>query len=127
MAPMATGPELMALRSAAAEVAAAAYVDGLHKRRRHDAEVNVAIRRSDRFETIVCLLSPTLLTDLDEAVRDALLGAGEPMLEDARSVVVESALVAWLILRGYSSVVPTDMPRGWLGVVKYLVGRRRRA
>lgn len=155
--PVADGPELMALRSAAVEVAARAYVDGLRKRRRHGHEaggrnLNPMLgnarpgltfqtmrqtrgSRRARFHTIVCALSPPLLADLDEALQEILggesHGADEPGadvgLEDARSIVVESAIVAWLILRGYSAAAPTGgPPRVWLGVVKYLAGRRRR-
>jgi hypothetical protein len=144
----ATGPELMALRSAAVEVAAGAYADGLRKRRRQVSAATgtaglmpgrttmdtfVAGRSSPRrpVETVVCLLSRELLEDLDEVLGEVLGGdaADERPAElgEARDVVVESAIASWLILRGYSTVVPSGSHvGGWLGAVRLLASRRKR-
>jgi hypothetical protein len=74
---------------------------------------------------------------LDEVVDDVLgqndLALDESVtLEAMRSMVVESALTAWLILRGSSSVAPSrQAPRGWRSSVAILArtrswrGRRR--
>lgn len=128
-AAIATGAELMALRSGAVE-AAGAYVDGVRKRRRQGDDVrgerawraSESARRSAArelaarvdargdlpVEAVVCTLSPALLADLDELLRETLYG-------DAG------------ILRGYSGVVPPGRAtRGWLGAVRFLATRRRR-
>lgn len=152
----ASGSELTALRSAAVEVAASAYIDGVRRRQRQEADVNVgdaasepsdrsatmasglaqrseAHRRGD-LTTITCLLSPTLLTNLDDVLGQRLPEHVElahrpraPVdgIDDLRSVVVESAVMAWLLLRGYSTAVPRARRRsGWLKSVRYLVARR---
>lgn len=146
--PAATGAELMALRSAAVEVAAGAYAHGLGKRRRqvpaasHGAALVAGRTTLDTSgvgasypprstEVVVCLLSRELLEDLDEVLGEVRrLGAaddGRPMaLSEAREVVVESAITSWLILRGYSALVPPgDHVGGWLGAVTRLAGFRR--
>jgi hypothetical protein len=122
----ATGDELTALRSAAVEVAAGAYVDGVRKRRRPGPMVapsrNESARRTD-FDTVVCLLPQRLIEDLDEV----LAGFQADELREARSVVVESAITSWLILRGYAAAVPPgERLGGWLAAVKVVVSRRRR-
>lgn len=153
---VACGPELTALRSAAVEVAAGAYVQGLKRRRRHGGATSVdgprrvdertpaspalraAIdeRRQGACRPIVCLVSPELLAELDDMLADVpVLGeAGphadrrpEPALEEMRSMVVEAAIAAWLMLRTHSAVSLAERrPRGWLDSVRQLVARRRR-
>lgn len=145
--PVASGGELADLRSAAVEVVAGAYVDPLVGRGRQQGRVG---RRSsdERDEnegareviqrvvaqvggaTVVCRLSPTLVVGLNEVVDDVLaqndLVLDESvMLETMRSVVVESALTAWLILRGSLSVTPGwQAPAGWFGSVASLTRKR---
>jgi hypothetical protein len=137
----ATGAELMALRSAAVEVAAGAYVDGLRKRRR---QVPAPIRAGSRTavdasgagdssrrvpaEIVVCLLSPELLEDLDEVLGHDAEDDGRPVeLSEVRDVVVESAIASWLMLRGYAAAVPRGgHVGGWLGAVRLLASLRKR-
>jgi hypothetical protein len=139
----ATGAELMALRSAAVEVAVGAYADGIRKRRRHVPAASAVtfvpntsgVARPGRSgprlaESITCLLSPEVIDDLDEvlgATPDD--GAGpEPVseLKEAREVVIEAAIGSWLILRGYSALVPAGTRFGGvLGIARLLASRRR--
>lgn len=146
---VAEGAELTALRSAAVEVAASSYADGVRHRRplghsggdrRRDRGLDlrnrVAARRSQRLRSIVCLLSPDLVADLDDVLSDALGMQADTLdrgtarqvgLEEARSVVIEAAVVAWLILRGYSAAVPARRPFGsWLAAVLHLTRSRGR-
>lgn len=152
----ASGPELTALRSAAVEVAASAYIDGVRRRQRHEAYGNVGdvargpstrsatlasglaqrreARRRGDLKAITCLLSPTLLTSLDDVLGqrlpehvDLAHGRREPVdgIDDLRSVVVESAVMAWLLLRGYSEAVPRASRRsGWFTRMRHLFTRR---
>jgi hypothetical protein len=140
----ATDSELMALRSAAVEVAVGAYADGLRKRRRQvpgpssvtfipnpmGAKIAGASSPRRPVEPIVCLLPRGLVEDLDEVLRAALYDDARPgraaQLREARNVVVESAIGSWLILRGYSAVVPPGARvGGLLGVARLLASRRR--
>lgn len=143
----ATGAELMALRSAAVEVAAGAYVDGSRKRRRQvPAPVRTEMRSPTAIDTsqvggssrrgpaeiVVCLLSSELLDDLDEVLGEVLRhGAADDRrpLErsEARDVVVESAIASWLMLRGYAAVVPPGgRVGGWCGAVRLLASLGKR-
>ena len=136
---------MMALRSAAVEVAAGAYADGLRKRRRQvPAPIRAASRtavdasgvggssRRGSGEIVVCLLSPELLGDLDEVLGEVLRHDAaddrRPMeLNEARDVVVESAIASWLMLRGYAAAVPRGgHVGGWLGAVRLLASLRKR-
>jgi hypothetical protein len=148
--PTASGAELVDLRSAAIEVVAGAYVDRLVSEGRQQGPAEDRVGRHDRAKsddgnareviqraaaqargaTVVCSLSPALVVGLDEAVGDVLgqndLALDESVtLEAMRSMVVESALTAWLILRGSSSLAPSrQAPTSWLSSVASLARTR---
>lgn len=131
--------DLWALRSAAIEVATRSYVSGVRARQ---SGAGARPRRRplwdgpprippnpDRgeLERVVCALPQDLLAELD-----ALTGsppgrersaAGEHLMA-ARSVAIESAVTAWLILRGYSAVAPYEGARDWRGALRRMLRRR---
>lgn len=151
--PTACGAELAALRSAAIEVATEQYVgrlvsrapkrcpDGARPSRSNrpngqDGSAREVIQRATAQAggaTVVCSLPPAVLGRLDEVVKDVLrqndLALGESVtLEAMRSMVVESVLMAWLMLRGSSSMARNSgAPRGWLRSVASMAraGARR--
>jgi hypothetical protein len=132
----AIGAELVDLRSSAIELAVSGYVDGVRRRQRPRPAATLFRTGNTRrapAEAIMCLLADELLDDLDELLRDLLggtAGAGSVTaaeLTDARDVVVESAITSWLMLRGYSAIVPAAARRnGWFGAVRLLARRRLR-
>ncbi|MEX1142830.1 MAG: hypothetical protein WD399_07390 [Thermoleophilaceae bacterium] len=155
-APVARGPELTALRSAAVEVAATASVDGLRRRRRNGpwTEVGgsqavadmrassgprqaVPARRQAERQPVLCLLSPPLLAEIDAVLTETLepdvneqrtARQPEVTLDDLRSGLVETAVSAWLSLRGYSPLVPSEGRRaGWVESLRDVVAGRRRS
>jgi hypothetical protein len=138
----AVGVERVALRSAAVEVATGAYVEGFRRGRRHraasdsrttDLETRAAAQARSGVP-MACGISPTLLADLDALLEELAGGdasaeglAHRVSLNALRSVVVESSLSSWLILRGYSGIAPRPpADRGWLSVLRYLAWERRR-
>jgi hypothetical protein len=153
---LANESELMALRSAAVDVATTAYTDGLRKRRTRastsdrgdrfrqpprratsDLTHALDLRQGVSLESVVCMLPPSLLGELDAELRESRhteslersrrRPADDLPVEDMRSLVVESSLVAWLILRGYSTAVSKGKSfRGWSSAVRYLARLRRR-
>jgi hypothetical protein len=115
--------ELIALRSAAVEVAAGAYIAGVRERREPSSMTVPARTGSARhmdLKRIECLLPPRMLTELDE-----VLGVGGKAPKEVRDVAVESAISSWLILRGYAAVTPRGSG-GRLRVLMGLVNRRQR-
>lgn len=133
--------EQWALRSAAIEVATRSYVDGVKARR--SPAVPRSRRRSpwdgrgtpepgrsarEELESLVCALPRDLIGDLDAlAARPSASGRERPVKGDhlmaARSVVVESAVTAWLILRGYGAVPSPRPRRGALALLRDLLRR----
>jgi hypothetical protein len=128
------GAELADLRSAAIELAVGGYVDGLRRRRRPGPTVTPLRAGSERrpsLETVVCHLPHDLIDGLDGLLLESLdgrpAGVREAELAEARDVVVESTITSWLMLRGYSTMVPAESRAGgWLAAVKWLAGRRTR-
>jgi len=73
--------------------------------------------------TIVCTLPARLLEELDELAPGQSPGRARPVTTEhlmaARSVLVESAVSAWLILRGYSTA-PRRRRRPVVSLLKVL-------
>jgi hypothetical protein len=132
--------ELWALRSAAIEVATRSYVGGVRGRRRgalayprrgsawERESPPAATNTATAVEVVVCALPRDLLMQLDALAP----GRGRPparelvpgdQLVAARSVVVESAVTAWLILRGYSTVAPSGRRHGLLAMLRQVLRR----
>ncbi|NLT06555.1 MAG: hypothetical protein GXY03_09600 [Solirubrobacterales bacterium] len=124
-----------ALRSAAIEVATRSHVggararSGLTTRRERSARrarrVQPALRLDDgELVTIVCTLPSRLLTELDELVPGRSPARARPATTEhlmaARSVLVESAVSAWLILRGYPTAAPRRRRRSVASLLKAL-------
>jgi hypothetical protein len=131
--------DLWALRSAAIEVATRSYVSGVGARQ---AGVGARSRRRPlwdgppqippnpergELERVVCALPQDLLAELDALTGSpsgrARSTAGEHLMA-ARSVAIESAVTAWLILRGYSAVAPHEGARDWRDALRRLLRRR---
>jgi hypothetical protein len=131
--------DLWALRSAAIEVATRSYVSGVGARQ---TGVEPRPRRKPlwdgplqippnpergQLERVVCALPRDLLAELD-ALTGSPSGrerstAAEHLMA-ARSVAIESAVTAWLILRGYPAVAPSEGARDWRDTLRRLLRRR---
>ncbi len=130
--------DLWALRSAAIEVATRSYVSGVSARQTErralsrrkplwDGPPHVAPNpERGELERVVCALPQDLLAELDALTGS--LGRERPAAGEhrmaARSVAIESAVTAWLILRGYSAVAPAEGARGWRDALRRLFRRR---